>query len=83
MGRVVLFKYILKKSSGKFEILQKIGGKSEILHYFFYSFRNFSSEINYLLTTLKGLLTIKTQTNELVRNRDYLLEIKSNVELTK
>ena len=31
VGRVVLFKHILKKSSGKFEILQKIGGKSEIL----------------------------------------------------
>jgi len=33
VGRVVFFKHILKKSSGKFEILQKIGGKSEILPY--------------------------------------------------
>ena len=31
VGRVVFFKHILKKSSGKFEILQKIGGKLEIL----------------------------------------------------
>ena len=46
VGRVVFFKHILKKSNGKFEILQKIGGKSEILPRLYYSVEESSFSVS-------------------------------------